>query len=55
MLEKTYTQLSVIEHPSNAGLEPNLASTSQTSSEASPYLTPIIQYYLEREAEWARG
>lgn len=24
-------------------------------SEPSPYVTPMVQYYLEREAEWARG
>ena len=26
-----------------------------SASEPSPYVTPMVQYYLEREAEWARG
>lgn len=58
MLNNTYTQLLGVEHPSTPDQQLEVTSTnmiSQPIPESSPYWTPIALYYLEREAEWARG
>lgn len=58
MLEKTSTQLLMIKHSSQTeqqSKEAAMNNSLQSLPESSPYWTPIALYYLEREAEWARG
>jgi len=57
MLNTTSTQTPVVNNPSTP--QQSYLSSSNPSSQSnqafSPYWTPIALYYLEREAEWARG
>ncbi|QUY44887.1 hypothetical protein [Acaryochloris marina] len=58
MPDNIHTQIPVIQHSSNSEQQAQLASVAsqpQAHPTSSPYWTPIALYYLEREAEWARG
>lgn len=54
MSDNICTQIPVIKASSESGQQ-DLASRIQADPGSSPYWTPIALYYLEREAEWARG
>lgn len=56
MPDNICTQIPVIKDSSDSEQQaPLAASQAQVHSDSSPYWTPIALYYLEREAEWARG
>lgn len=57
MLTDSYLQTSPKKHATLEHQEADhvYALKALSISEPSPYVTPMVQYYIEREAEWARG